>query len=100
MPSTERKYTPEENKARRFRAAQANVEAAAKKLEKAEAKVVEAKELEIKRDAAREALTLATEQRDWIKSMPVPGEAKTPAADEDTETSAPAEDETDTFPAE
>jgi hypothetical protein len=80
MPSTERKYTPAENKARRLRAAEATVESKTKARDKAVAKVTEAETLKTKAAEAETALKAAVAHRDWLKSMPVDGE--TPEADE------------------
>jgi len=90
VPTETRKFTPQEIKARRLKAAEDAVELAARTLEKAEKRVQDAKTLTEKRDEARTRLTAAEKHRDWIKSMPVDGEAdEAPAEDE---IPAPAED--------
>ena len=87
MATEERKFTPAEIKERRVRAAQETVDTAAKRLEKAEKRVTDAKALETKRDEAKAALNTAEAHLQWVRSMPVPGEA--PAEDEGTDESEP-----------
>lgn len=85
MPTTERKYTPAENKARRLNAAEAEVERLAKAKERADARVTEAETLKTKADEAGEKLTAAENYRDWLRDMPVPGETPEAATVEGTE---------------
>ena len=97
MATETRKFTPQEIKDRRLKAAEANVETAAKNLERAEKRVTDAKALVEKRDQARLALTKAEKHRDWIKSMPVDEDGD---EGQEPEAPAPAEDEAETGEAE
>ena len=71
MPTDERKYTQSENKARRFRAAEANVTTAQLKVDRAAKKVQDARDLEKALEAAKANLEQVKAHRRWVASMPV-----------------------------